>query len=148
MDITTPANEPGRFEALKNYAIVDTLPETEFDEIAELAAQICDCPAALVSFIDASRQWIKAKYGPPGRAFGMSEGNFGLSRSRSATTTSSTFPTFLSDQRFNTSPLVTGGLRLRFYCGVPLITQDGHALGSLCVVDFKPRELSFEQQEH
>ena len=64
MNQMIPANEPGRLEALKNYAILDTLPEAGFDEIAELAAQICDCPAGLVSFVDASRQWIKAKYGP------------------------------------------------------------------------------------
>ena len=55
-----PANEPARLEALKSYAIVDTLPEAGFDEITELAAQICDCPVALVSFVDASRQWMKA----------------------------------------------------------------------------------------
>ena len=64
MNQTIPANEPERLATLTNYAILDTLPEAGFDEITELAAQICGCPAALVSFVDASRQWIKAKYGP------------------------------------------------------------------------------------
>src|SRR5215216_7163122 len=63
MNQMIPSNEPGRLVALTNYTILDTLPEAGFDEITELAAQICGCPAALVSFVDASRQWIKAKYG-------------------------------------------------------------------------------------
>ena len=79
MDQTTPANEPARLEALKSYAIVDTLPEAGFDEITELAAQICDCPVALVSFVDASRQWMKAKYRPAsGGTVRMPARNFGL----------------------------------------------------------------------
>jgi len=79
MNRTTPANEPGRLDALKNYAIVDTLPEIGFDEIAELASQICDCPAALVSFVDASRQWNQSKvWASSGGAFRMPAGNFDL----------------------------------------------------------------------
>ena len=147
MDQTTPANEPGRLEALKNYAIVDTLPEAGFDEIAELAAQICECPAGLVSFVDASRQWIKAKYGPLPAELSECPREISVCRATVCVDDILHIPDLSLDQRFNTSPLVTDGLRLRFYCGVPLITQDGHALGSLCVVDFKPRELSFEQQE-
>ena len=147
MDQTTPANEPGRLEALKNYAIVDTLPEAGFDEIAELAAQICECPAGLVSFVDASRQWIKAKYGPLPAELSECPREISVCRATVCVDDILHVPDLSLDQRFNTSPLVTDGLRLRFYCGVPLITQDGHALGSLCVVDFKPRELSFEQQE-
>ena len=146
MDIAIPANEPERFEALTSYAILDTLPEIGFDEITELAAQICDCPAALVSFIDPSRQWIKAKYGLPAE---LSECPREISVCKVTICNNDILyvPDLLSDERFNTSPLVTGGLKLRFYCGVPLITQDGYALGTLCVVDFKSRELSFEQRE-
>lgn len=143
---TTPANEPGRLDALKNYAIVDTLPEVGFDEIAELAAQICDCPAALVSFVDASRQWIKAKYGLPAE---LAECPREISICKVTICNNDILyvPDLVSDQRFNTSPLVTGDPHLRFYCGVPLITQDGYALGTLCVIDFKSRELTFEQRE-
>jgi adenylate cyclase len=146
MDVAIPANEPERFEALTRYAILDTLPEIGFDEITELAAQICDCPAALVSFIDPSRQWIKAKYGLPAE---LSECPREISVCKVTICNNDILyvPDLLSDERFNTSPLVTGGLKLRFYCGVPLITQDGYALGTLCVVDFKSRELSFEQRE-
>jgi adenylate cyclase len=146
MNQLTPANEPGRLDALASYAILDTLPEIGFDEITELAAQICDCPAALVSFIDPSRQWMKAKYGLPAD---LSECPREISVCNVTICNNDILyvPDLLSDQRFNTSPLVTGGLKLRFYCGVPLITQDGYALGTLCVVDFKSHELSFEQRE-
>jgi adenylate cyclase len=142
-----PANEPGRLQALKTYAIVDTLPEAGFDEIAELAAQICDCPVALVSFVDASRQWMKAKYGPLPADLSECPREISVCRATVCVDDILHVPDLTKDRRFNTSPLVTDGLCLRFYCGVPLITRDGHALGSLCVVDFKPRELSFEQQE-
>jgi len=146
MDVAIPANERARAEALTSYAILDTLPEIGFDEIAELAAQICDCPAALISFIDPSRQWMKAKYGLPAE---LSECPREISVCKVTICNNDILyvPDLLSDERFNTSPLVTGGLKLRFYCGVPLITQDGYALGTLCVVDFKSRELSFEQRE-
>jgi adenylate cyclase len=146
MDVAIPANEPERLDALNSYAILDTLPEIGFDEITELAAQICDCPAALVSFIDPSRQWIKAKYGLPAE---LSECPREISVCKVTICNNDILyvPDLLSDERFNTSPLVTDGLKLRFYCGVPLITQDGYALGTLCVVDFKSRELSFEQRE-
>jgi adenylate cyclase len=146
MDVAIPANEPARLDALSSYAILDTLPEIGFDEITELAAQICDCPAALVSFIDPSRQWIKAKYGLPAE---LSECPREISVCKVTICNNDILyvPDLLSDERFKTSPLVTGGLKLRFYCGVPLITQDGYALGTLCVVDFKSRELSFEQRE-
>ncbi len=146
MDLAIPANEPARLDALTSYAILDTLPEIGFDEITELAAQICDCPAALISFVDASRQWMKAKYGLPAE---LSECPREISVCKVTICNNDILyvPDLLSDQRFNSSPLVTGGLKLRFYCGVPLITQDGYALGTLCVVDFKSRELSFEQRE-
>ena len=147
MNLTTPTNETGRLEALKNYAILDTLPEVGFDEIAELAAQICDSPAALVSFVDASRQWIKAKYGllPAERTEGPRE----ISICSAAICNNDILyvPDLAQDQRFSTNPLVTGEFQLRFYCGVPLISQEGHALGTLCIIDFKPRELTFEQRE-
>lgn len=146
MDRMTPADESGRIEALTSFAVLDTLPEIGFDEIAELAGQICECPAALISFVDASRQWMKAKYGLPAD---LSECPREISICRATICNDDVLyvPDLTKDDRFNTSPLVTAGLCLRFYCGVPLITQDGYALGTLCVIDFKPRELTFEQQE-
>jgi len=111
MDQTTPANEPGRLEALKNYAIVDTLPEAGFDEIAELAAQICECPAGLVSFVDASRQWIKAKYGPLPAELSECPREISVCRATVCVDDILHIPDLSLDQRFNTSPLVTDGLR-------------------------------------
>jgi adenylate cyclase len=147
MNQIIPANEPGRLEALRNYAILDTLPEIGFDEIAELAAQICGCPAALVSFVDASRQWIKAKYGLLPAELSECPREISICTVTICNNDILYVPDLMKDQRFNTSPLVTSGLNLRFYCGVPLITQNGHALGTLCVIDFEPRELTFEQRE-
>jgi len=143
----TPSDEPGRLDALDHYEIVDTLPEAGFDEIAELAAQICGCPAALVSFVDESRQWMKAKYGPLPAEMSECPREISICAATICHNDILYIPDLLQDPRFSTNPLVTDGLRLRFYCGVPLITQDGHALGTLCVIDFKPHELAFEQRE-
>ncbi|MBR1144885.1 adenylate/guanylate cyclase domain-containing protein [Bradyrhizobium sp. AUGA SZCCT0431] len=147
MNQTIPANEPGRLVALTTYAILDTLPEAGFDEITELAAQICGCPAALVSFVDASRQWIKAKYGPLPAELSECPREISICTATICNNDVLYIPDLIKDQRFNTSPLVTGDMHIRFYCGVPLITQDGYALGTLCVIAFEPRELTFEQQE-
>ena len=146
MAIDTPANEPERLIALQNYAILDTLPEAGYDEIAELAAQICGCAGGLVSFMDESRQWIKAKYGIPPDVVECPR-EISVCRATICVDDIVYVPDLTQDERFNTSPIVTGGLGLRFYCGVPLITQEGYALGTLCVVDFKPREITFAQQE-
>jgi adenylate cyclase len=142
-----PANEPRRLVALTDYAILDTLPEAGFDEITELAAQICGCPAALVSFVDASRQWIKAKYGPLPAELSECPREISICTATICHSDILYVSDLIKDQRFNTSPLVTGDMHIRFYCGVPLITQDGYALGTLCVIDFEPRELTFAQQE-
>jgi adenylate cyclase len=147
MNQTIPANEPGRLVVLENYAILDTLPEAGFDEITELAAQICGCPAALVSFVDASRQWIKAKYGPLPAELSECPREISICTATICHSDILYVSDLIKDQRFNTSPLVTGDMHIRFYCGVPLITQDGYALGTLCVIDFEPRELTFAQQE-
>jgi adenylate cyclase len=147
MNQMIPNNEPGRLDALKNHAILDTLPEAGFDEITELAAQICGCPAALVSFVDASRQWIKAKYGPLPAELSECPREISICTATICNNDILYVSDLIKDQRFNTSPLVTGDMHIRFYCGVPLITRDGYALGTLCVIDFEPREITFEQQE-
>jgi adenylate cyclase len=146
MDKVTPPNEGERIAELAKYAILDTVPEVAYDDIAELAAHICGAPAGLVSFIDESRQWMKAKYGLPPD---MTECPREISVC-SATILADDIlcvSDLTQDERFKSSPLVTGDFGLRFYCGVPLITQEGYALGTLCVIDFKPRDLSFEQQQ-
>ena len=146
MEAPIPANEEARLKALQTYAILDTLPELAYDDIAQLAAQICGCPAGLVTFLDEKRQWMKAKYGLPPEL---------TQCPREITICQTTIcnddvlyvPDLSKDHRFGDLPLVSGEFHLRFYCGAPLITPDGYALGTICVIDFQPRELSFEQQE-
>jgi class 3 adenylate cyclase len=141
-----PVNEPERQAALATYGILDTAPEISYDEIADLAAQICGCSAGLLTFLDDKRQWIKAKCGlPPDLTHVPKE--ISVCQATICNNDLVYVPDLTKDPRFCDSPLVTGEFGLRFYCGMPLITHEGYALGTLCVVDFAPRELSFEQQE-
>ena len=146
MSFPIPANESQRLAALRELDILDSAPEIGFDEIAELAAQICGCPAAYISFIDDNRRWLKAKYGLPPE---MTEAP------RAAAVCSTTIcgaevllvPDMTQDPRFDRSAMVVDEPHYRFYCGMPLITNEGYALGTLCVIDFEPRQLTFEQTE-
>jgi diguanylate cyclase (GGDEF)-like protein len=137
-----PAKETLRLAKLQSYHILDTLAEPVYDDIVELAAQICQVPTALISLIDANRQWFKARVGlsvsetPRKVAFC----NFTIEQSELLIVEDAH-----RDPRFKQNPLVTGNPHIRFYAGAPLITPDGHSLGSLCVIDFKPRRLSSAQ---
>jgi adenylate cyclase len=141
-----PDNESQRLAALRALEILDTAPEIAYDEIAALAAQICGCPVAYISFIDADRRWLKAKYGLPIDV---------VEAPRETAVCSTTIcgidvlvvPDMTQDPRFDRSPMVVGDPRCRFYCGMPLITDEGYALGTLCVMDFEPRQVTFEQIE-
>lgn len=146
MNVPIPDNETERLATLREYQILDTLPEPSYDEIAELAAQICGCPAGLISFIDEDRQWMKAKYGLPSDMTACPR-EISICQTTICNNDLLYVPDLTQDQRFRDSPLVSGDFSLRFYCGMPLITPDGYALGTLCVIDFAPRELNFEQQE-
>ena len=132
--------------ALRAFDIVDSAPETAYNEIAELAAQICGCPIAYISFIDDDRRWLKARYGLPTEMADTPRGN-----AVCATTICGTELFVVSDlkldTRFEHSPMVAKNPPCRFYCGMPLITDEGYALGTLCVMDFEPRQLSFKQTE-
>jgi len=146
MTVRVPENETARVEALRAYAILDTPPEVAYDELTELAAQICHGSVAVIGLIDETREWFKSRYGLPSHF---------LEIPREMAICSSTIcgndlllvPDLTKDERFAQNPLVTGEPHLRFYCGMPLINPEGYALGTLCVVDFEPRELSFEQAE-
>jgi adenylate cyclase len=146
MSLAIPANENGRLDALRRYKILDTAPEVAYDEITELAAQICGCPVAVIGFVDERQDWKKSKYGLPADFTG-------LPREISICSTTICSGNLLhvgdltKDERFRDNPIVTGPPHLRFYCGMPLVTPDGYALGTLCIVDFQPREISFEQGE-
>ncbi len=139
-------NEPQRLTALRALDILDSAPEIAYDEIAELAAQVCGCPVGYISFIDDDRRWLKAKYGLP---------SYLTSAPRAAAVCSTTIcgaemlmvPDMTQDGRFDRAGMVVGDPHCRFYCGVPLITDEGYALGTLCVLDFEPRRLTFEQAE-
>ncbi|HEX2134657.1 MAG TPA: adenylate/guanylate cyclase domain-containing protein [Microvirga sp.] len=145
MEERVPAPEAERLAALASYRVLDTPPEFEFDALTELAAEICGCPAALISIIDERRAWLKSKYGLP-------EDLIECPREITMCNTSLCandliyVPDLTLDDRFKHSPLVTSEPHLRFYCGMPLINREGYAIGTLCIVDFAPRELTPSQR--
>ena len=141
-----PANEAGRIAALRSFEIFDTPPEPAYDEIGELAAQICKCPVGYISFIEDDRVWFKSKYGLPPDFVGCPR-EIAFCSTTICGAELVTVPDLRDDLRFSANPFVTGDPHVTFYCSMPLITQEGHALGTLCVMDFQPRQLEFEQAE-
>lgn len=140
-----PADEADRLFALEEYGILDTLPEKEFDDITKIASQICETSISLISLIDDKRQWFKSHHGveatetPKDVAFCAHAIN---DKSHPLVVTDSR-----TDERFFDNPLVTGDPHVIFYTGVPLVSPEGFALGTLCVIDDKPKVLSSSQME-
>jgi adenylate cyclase len=146
MRFPVPANETERLAAVRGLDILDTAPEIAYDEIGELAAEACQCPVAYVSFMDDDRLWLKAKYGLP-PDFNQCPREISFCATTVCGSEIVVASDLQQDARFSEIPFVTGEPYFKFYCGVPLITAEGHALGTLCVMDFEPRQLTFQQTE-
>jgi GAF domain-containing protein len=139
---TTP--DAVRVEALEKYAILDTEPEQAFDDLTLLASYVCTTPIALISLVDENRQWFKSKIGITATETPRQVAFCSVAIQH---TDVMVVPDTLQDERFRNNPLVTSDPHIRFYAGAPLINEDGYALGTLCVVDQKPREISSDQKE-
>lgn len=144
MPPSASVREDERIAALRRYDLLDTLPEQVYDDLARLAAHVCHTPIALVSLIDTDRQWFKARVG-------LETEETGIEHSFCAHAIAGgevlVVPNATLDERFCDNPLVTGPPDIRFYAGTPLLSRDGHALGTLCVIDREPRQLGEQQVE-
>jgi adenylate cyclase len=146
MSFPMPENEPGRIAALRALDILDTPPEPAYDEIGELAAQFCRCAIGYISFIDDERLWFKAKYGLPADFVGCPR-EVAICAPTICGAELVTITDLRQDARFSEFPGVASAPHVRFYSSMPLVTEEGYALGTLCVMDFEPRRLEFEQAE-
>lgn len=139
-----PPDEAERLEALRRYGILDSPPEPAFDDLTLLAAHICQTPIALVSFVDADRQWFKSRVGLNAS---QTPRDVAFCAHAIAGPRTLVVPDALEDERFAHNPLVVDDPRIRFYAGAPLRVGDGSGLGTLCVIDRVPHDFSPAQQE-
>ena len=128
--------DPDRLDALAGLGLLDTPPEAEFDDVAQLAALVCQTPVALVSLVAGDRQWFKARVGFPRCETDL---NSSVCAYTLAEPDLLIIPDLAADPRSRANPLVTGEPFIRFYAGAPLHAPDGQVLGSLCVIDHTPR---------
>jgi signal transduction histidine kinase len=142
MGAEIPDDDARRVEALRDYRILDSAPEETFDNITQLATELLGMPIALVSLVDDRRQWFKSRVGLEPSETPREDAFCGHAIWQREPLQ---VPDATRDPRFDHNPLVVGSPHIRFYCGVPLRTPQGHGLGTLCVIDRVPRELSADQ---
>lgn len=139
-------SESARLAELRRLMVMDTAPEQAYDDITRLAASVCGTPIALISLVDDKRQWFKSRLGlqasetPREMAFCAHAIDH---PGKPMVVTDAT-----QDDRFVDNPLVIGDPNIRFYAGAPLVTSSGHALGTLCVIDSQPREITPDALEY
>lgn len=138
-------SDPKRLAALATYNAIDTPPDFEQDALTEIAAAICGFPVALISLMDEHRQWFKSNYGLP--AITECPPEVSVCSTTICANDMVYVPDLTRDPRFREFPTVVGEPHVRAYCGMPLINPDGFVLGTLCIIDFAPHELSPAQRE-
>ena len=141
-----PPDEQQRMQALHEYSVLDTAPEAVYDDIAHVAAGVCDTPIALIALIDGTRNWFKARVGV---GDDLTESPRDISFCGHAILSKEIFEVTdaVMDERFADNPLVADQPKIRFYAGAPLITPKGHRVGTICAIDVRPRRLSEAQRD-